>query len=315
MRVNLMVMLLMAGAARAEVPQVTTDIAPVHSLTAQVMGDLGTPSLLLPPQDDPHYFQMRPSQARMLAQSDVIVWMGTAMTPWLPRVIDTLGSDVTSLDLLDLPALPMLVEGDMATLHFPGDPTEDRDEPGAEQAPDDTHTHSHGNTDPHAWLDPMNAQAFLAAIAETLATADPDNAATYRVNAKAAQVRIAAMADELTSELTHARRITLVPYHDAYRYFFIRFDLQINGGLANTEATPPSAARLSEIRELLANAHRYCLFSEPGANLDLIAAVAPEASRPIPALDPLGADLTPGAALYETLMRRLANTIATCDTP
>ncbi len=35
-------------AAFAQVPQVMTDFAPVHSLTAQVMGDLGAPDVLLP---------------------------------------------------------------------------------------------------------------------------------------------------------------------------------------------------------------------------------------------------------------------------
>ena len=34
-------------AAMAEVPQVVTDIPPVQALVAQVMGDLGSPVLLL----------------------------------------------------------------------------------------------------------------------------------------------------------------------------------------------------------------------------------------------------------------------------
>ena len=42
------------AAALADVPNVMTDIAPIHSLTAQVMGELGTPDLLLPPGADPH---------------------------------------------------------------------------------------------------------------------------------------------------------------------------------------------------------------------------------------------------------------------
>ena len=56
-----------ATPALAEVPQVVTDIPPVHSLVAQVMGDLGQPELLLAKGADEHDFQLRPSQAGAVA--------------------------------------------------------------------------------------------------------------------------------------------------------------------------------------------------------------------------------------------------------
>ena len=58
MRFILTAILLLTGAARADVPSVVTDIAPVHSLTAQVMGELGAPQLLISPQDDPHHLHV-----------------------------------------------------------------------------------------------------------------------------------------------------------------------------------------------------------------------------------------------------------------
>ena len=36
----------------------------------------------------------------------------------------------------------------------------------------------------HYWLDPANAEILVAAIARTLIAADPDNRATYEVNAE-----------------------------------------------------------------------------------------------------------------------------------
>jgi len=59
--------------ALADVPRVMTDIAPIHSLTAQVMGDLGTPDLLLPPGADPHDFALRPSDAAALGNADIVI--------------------------------------------------------------------------------------------------------------------------------------------------------------------------------------------------------------------------------------------------
>ncbi len=76
------------ASAQADVPAVITDTPVVHSLTAQVMGDLGEPALLLDRGADPHNFQLRPTQARSLAEADMIFWVGPEMTPWLQRAID-----------------------------------------------------------------------------------------------------------------------------------------------------------------------------------------------------------------------------------
>ena len=67
---------LLATPALADVPKVMTDLPVVHSLTAQVMGDLGTPDILLDKGADPHHFQLKPSQARALSQADLVLWIG-----------------------------------------------------------------------------------------------------------------------------------------------------------------------------------------------------------------------------------------------
>jgi zinc transport system substrate-binding protein len=55
--------------AMADVPLVITDIPPVHGLVAQVLGDLGTPVLLLEKGADEHDFQLRPSQMQAIAKA------------------------------------------------------------------------------------------------------------------------------------------------------------------------------------------------------------------------------------------------------
>ena len=57
------------SAAVAEVPRVVTDIAPVHSLVAQVMAGVGVPDLLIDQATSPHHFALRPSQARALQEA------------------------------------------------------------------------------------------------------------------------------------------------------------------------------------------------------------------------------------------------------
>ncbi len=313
----------LSTAALAEVPKVAVDIAPVHSLVAAVMGDLGTPDLILPPDGDPHHFQLRPSQMQALSTADLVVWIGPALTPWLEDVLHSGAvNGRTELELLDPDHLPMVIEGMVATLnteteehdhdvdHDPK-PTDEHDE--HEDHEEDHAGHDHGPTDSHIWLDPMNAQHFLTEIAEALAAIDPDNAATYAQNAETSRTRIATLTEQLTNDLRPLRNVALIPYHDAYKYFFIRFDLQISGSLAATDAAAPSAARLSELRDRLAGERRPCLFTEPGANEKLIASVlSSDTDAVIRHLDGLGTTLTPGPALYEALIRDMAAAILSC---
>ena len=89
-------------AAVAEVPRVVTDLPPVYGLVASVMGDLGTPELLLDKGAGAHDFQLRPSQMGAIAEADITIWVGPEMTPWLERALAGGKADMVSLTLLDV---------------------------------------------------------------------------------------------------------------------------------------------------------------------------------------------------------------------
>ena len=97
-----------ASVGLADVPRVAVDIAPVHSVVAAVMGDVGEADLVLPPGASPHGYSMRPSEARAVSSADLIVWMGPALTPWLDTTIDALGADSNLLTLLSYPETELL---------------------------------------------------------------------------------------------------------------------------------------------------------------------------------------------------------------
>ena len=94
--------------AYADAPRIMTDTPVVHALVAQVMGDRGTPDLLLDRGGDPHSFQLRPSKAQALAQADALFWIGAELTPWLERAIDGVGVSGTVVTLIDVPGLHLM---------------------------------------------------------------------------------------------------------------------------------------------------------------------------------------------------------------
>ena len=286
--------------AGAQVPNVVTDVLPVHSLTASVMGDLGTPELLLGATADPHDFQMRPSQARAIADADLVIWVGPALTPWLADVTASRTPErLTSLTLLAIPDLPLRIEGDSTYIAGGG-----KDHSVGE--------HDHEPEDPHIWLDPLNAIRAVDAIAGALAAADPDNAVTYRENAAQTAARLSALHDRLSVQLGPARDSTLVAYHDAYRYFFTRYGLPLAGSMLPADGGSAAARQLSELRGSLSGADYICVLSEPGANPDLIATAMNGADHTVAELDPVGRAIAPGPAAYEELITTLAMAIGEC---
>lgn len=293
----------LCGAALASPPKVAADIAPVHSLVAEVMGTLGAPALIVPSAASPHGHNMRPSEAAALSAADLVVWMGPALTPWLQQAIENLAGGARSLVLLD-------VHG-TTRLPYRHDPHFEPES--AAQA--EAHEHQPGEIDPHAWLDPENARLWLGAIAGALSEIDPENAAAYRTNAEAASERLAALVRELTNKLIPLGDRPFIVFHDAYQYFEHRFGLHAIGAISHGDAAPPGPRRISAMRKLIAETGAACVFAEPQFPSGLVATVTEGTAAKGAVLDPLGVTLQPGKELYPQLLNELAENLQSCLAP
>ncbi len=96
--------------------------------------------------------------------------------------------------------------------------------------------------DPHLWLDPENAKAMAAVIADTLEKADPGNAKRYAENETALAKELDGLTAELSAELAPVKEKPFVVFHDAYQYFEKRFGLQ---AAAVSPTSPPRSHRPS----------------------------------------------------------------------
>lgn len=286
---------LFALPAAAEVPEVMTDIPAVQSLAAMVMGDIATPDVLLDPSASAHSYQMRPSEARAVQRADLVIWVGPELTPWLDRAIA--GAQGTSLALLETD----------------GTHLREFDAEGGEEAHDDAHGHAHEGTDPHAWLDPANAEVWLSAIAEELGSLDPENAAAYSANADTARGTIRAMDARIGERLAPVTGRPFIVYHEAYGYFAEHYGLTLSGAIAEGDAAQPGAAHLAEIRDLLEAGEVVCAFPEAQHDPKPVEVLVEGTNVRVGApLDPTGSRLHDGPGLYVALMENLAETLVEC---
>ncbi|MGZ0187046.1 MAG: zinc ABC transporter substrate-binding protein [Alphaproteobacteria bacterium] len=262
-------------------PNVVTDIAPVHALASIVMDGVGEPALLISPGSSPHDYQMRPSDARKLASADIVIWTGSALTPWLEGPVGSLAENAVMLELLR-------VEG---TLLLQGD--------------------EHG-LDPHAWLDPENGKKWLTAIAKTLGASDPANAKRYAGNARSGVNTINFLIVKLKAQLKPFRGKPFVVAHDAYQYFEKRFRLRAVTAIAEGDAAPPGPRRLSTVRQRLLDSGAGCIFAEPQFPPRLLATVVENTGAKIVQLDPVGGELALGSEFYEALLGGMGSAFVDC---
>jgi zinc transport system substrate-binding protein len=288
----------------AEAPKVVVSLKPLHSLVAGVMAGVGEPLLLIQGGGSPHGYTLRPSEARMLSEAQLVVWVGPRLESFLEKSLSTLAGKARQLELsreLETEMLPVREGGFWETHasdegHGPGD------------AGEPAH-HLHGERNQHLWLDPLLAKQIVAKTAAALTDIDPVHAQQYRHNAARLQTRLDTLHAGLKARLAPVRTIPYIVFHDAYPYFEAAYGLNAVGSVTLTVDRKPGARRIEKIRKKIRELNARCVFSEPQFEPRLVATVIEGTGARTGILDPLGAALPSGEECYFQLMNDLADNL------
>ncbi|MEK1927297.1 MAG: zinc ABC transporter substrate-binding protein ZnuA [Rhizobium giardinii] len=307
-------LLLAAGSAHAEVPNVVVSIKPIHSLVASIMQGLGEPALIVEGAASPHTYSMKPSNASALQNANIVFWVGHGLEAFLEKPLESLGSGAKIVELDDAPGLEKLKfrEGGAFEAHDDGDEHAASAEGGEDHAHEEGHHHEEGEFDMHLWLDPVNAKAMAAEIEKTLAAADPDNAATYKSNLDALNMRLDALDKTLTETVAPIKDKPFIVFHDAYQYFEHRYHVKVAGSITVSPEVLPGAERLSEIHAKIVELGATCVFAEPQFEPKLVNVVLEGTPAKPGTLDPEAATLEAGPDLYFQLMQGIGTSLKTC---
>lgn len=299
-----LVLVLSGAASAAEPPRVVASLPPLQGLAAAVLDGIAEPEVLVRGGGSEHAYAVRPSAARALGAADLVLWVGPGLETFLEKPLATLARPEAVLAVAELPGvtlLPRRAGEAWGAGHGEGEEQEDHE-----------HEREHSATDLHLWLDPDNAIAITAAIADRLSAIDPARAERYRQNAVGAIARIGALDRALAEELAPVRAVPFLVFHDAYQYFERRYGLMAVGAVAIQPERPPGARHLAELRRRLAATEARCIFAEPQFRPDLVETLREGTDLRAGTLDPLGADLPVGPGQYEALMRGLAASLTAC---
>jgi ABC-type Zn uptake system ZnuABC Zn-binding protein ZnuA len=247
-------MFAVSGCGRGQGPSPfsgTLDVVATTTVFADIVrnvgGDRVSVTALVPAGAGPEDYEPKPSDARLLADADLVVSNGVGLDDFLDRLIDSVGD----------PGAERLVLGDgIPALLVDGEPN------------------------PHFWLDPsLVADHYVPAIESTLSRLDPGGATGYaaRGASYADQIREmdAASRTELGSIPADDRQ--LVTFHDAFPYFARHYGFELVGVILANVGQEPSAADLASLVEEVKATGTRAVFSEAQFNPELARTLADEA--------------------------------------
>lgn len=229
-----------------ERPEVVASMSIIADFAERVGGEAVEVTSLVPIGADPHVHEPTPADARAVDHADLVLGNGVGLEPWFDDLVAASGQQVVTVT----DELSHLV-------------VDDED----------------GEDDPHLWMVPPLAAAYVEQIAEELAALDPAGARIYRDNAADYVERLEALDAELARELAQVpeeHRILVTP-HDAYSYFADHYGFEVETVVGVSTEEEPSASQVQHLVDVVRETGVPTVFVESTVNPAVIERVARDA--------------------------------------
>lgn len=220
-------LLLVLPAQASEPPQVTVSIRPLQLMADEILSGVGRARLLIDADQSPHHFQLRPSQLRLAAHSDLLLWISDDFETGLARIRGALPAQASVLQLVN--ELP------------------------PEQLIGDEH-----DLDGHIWLSPQNLVSISELLVRHLSAIDPQHQAVYHRNGLAQQERLQQWRRRYKQQFA-AFMPSYLQEHRFLSYFEHDLELAVSDSLRNTHDHGSRLRSLSDLQQRLQQNPPACL--------------------------------------------------------
>jgi len=280
--------------AQTKPPIVLVSIKPLHSLISHITDGINQTILLLPQQQTPHDFQLRPSQKRLINNADIFFYSSDNIESFVPALKNT-NASLTFIELSRIPAVHTLT---VRQLHLHNDHAK--------------HKKTGDNIDGHIWLSIENAQAIAEEVSKILTLRMPGHGEHYQQNLTALTAKLQALKQQNHQLLSPYQNTPYLVYHDAYQYFEHENQLNQAHFITTSPKHSPGIKRVKELRRLVHQKNIQCIFYEPPNIPALLHPLTENTNINLAPLDPIGAQIVMGQSHYFQLMRQTATTLKTC---
>lgn len=281
--------------------RIVASIKPVHSLVAGITQGVLEPELLMSSQQSPHHYSLRPSERRMLAEADLVFWIGPSLESFLPRVLGSLNNKQKSVSLMQTQSLQLLPLRQIDDRH--GEPHNDE------------HGHNEedqklSRMDAHFWLNTYNVDILVDAISKEIIRLDPEHQQQYQTNSQRLHHQISQLRKNIQTSLSTIKNKFLT-YHDGYQYFEAEFRLN-NVGFITASELQPGARRISELKKLIEEKNIECIFYDAPTEPPILKSLIANNKTNTFMLDPVGVFIAPGKNAWFETMHALTQQFINC---
>lgn len=271
-------------------------IKPLYSLVTHLTDGILEPILLFKNNQTLHHYTMRPSERKLLAKADIIIWLGPELEPQLSKIIQQPKNRAKSISSLDAKNLNLLNKRSK-------------------------HSHKEDNSisstglkqhriDPHIWLSAQNAVQISKHICKSLITHDPQNSERYQQNLEKLLKKIKLAENAIEKNIAKNKQPFLV-YHDAFQYFEDEYKLNYVDSISYDEETGSSLKHIQEIKSQIEEKDIRCLVYQP-PRPGIIDTLIKQTHIKAFELDPLGLNVNDDKNAWFEIMQQISTNFSSC---
>ena len=211
----------------------TTDVAAV---AREVGGDLVSVQYLCRGDQDPHDFEVLPSQVMVVQSANVYLKAGLALDLWSDKLIQSAGN--ANLIVADCSKGIAVI--------------------GAA-----THEGPHPLGNPHYWLGPANDSIVAANIRDAFSLADPSHSGRYAENCSVFIMRLDSAITRWRATLAPCSGWGIACSHPSWDYFARDFGMELVGSVSRIPDAEPSPVDLATLEAKIRSRGRVIFLREP----------------------------------------------------
>ena len=283
-----------------ETTGVISTIQPINSLVSAVIGNTGKSITIIPSEQSPHDFKLKPSDVKVLQNGNIIFYASNHLESSITKVFKNLPKNIKLINLMEESGINHLAIRD-------NDAWERHDHHGH-----DDHDDHEKEDDVHVWLSPDNAIKIVQKVNKVLSLYFPENSKIYNDNTTKFIDKIRNLKMELVKELSPIKNKPYIVFHDAYQYFEKTFELNAVGSVALEGDIASSPKQISLIKDKIVKSKALCVFQEPQFDSKLIKIVVEGTDAKIGTLDPLGVNISENKDFYLQLITNMAKSLKEC---
>jgi len=234
--------------------QVVTTVSPITNIVQNVGGELVTVTGIVPEGTNSHTFEPAPSDARAMAEADVVFMNGLHLEEPTRELAEANAAD--GVEVVELGSMTIGPDEYIFDFSFPREA---------------------GDPNPHLWTNPPYAKRYAEIVKDKLSELDPESAELYEQNYEAFAARLDAL-DTAVREATDTvppENRKLLTYHDSFPYFAREYGWDVIGAIQPSDFAEPTAQDVANLIDQVRSEQVPAIFGSevfPSPVLEQIAA-------------------------------------------